>query len=100
VLPLGGAALAWLKALFLVSLIFSAIGLCLEKKWALLLTYGQFPFRLIVPMLSFGFLAHIPFLAKNFGGQILLITIFVLEIVRLIMTIQLQRGGGGSGKRK
>lgn len=93
-LPIGASALELLKGIFLVSLIFSAIGLCLEKRWALLLGYVQFPFRLIIPMLTFGFLPHIPLLSRTFGGSTLLIAAVILEIVRLVVSILLQRGGG------
>ena len=93
-LPIGAAALDLLKAFLLVSLIFSAIGLCWERRWAMLLSYAQFPLRLIFPLLSFGFLTQIPFLSRSFGGRTLLVAAVILEVVRLVVTIMLQRGGG------
>ncbi|MCX8091886.1 MAG: hypothetical protein N3I86_13300, partial [Verrucomicrobiae bacterium] len=45
-----------LRLLFFVSLAASAVGLCLAKKWALIISYVQFPFRFVFMLLSFGFI--------------------------------------------
>ena len=93
-LPIGNAALAWFRAFLLISLAFSAVGLVLEKRWALTLSYVQFPFRLIFVMLTFGFLSQIPWVTRTFGDQTVLIAAIVLEVVRLVICIRLQQGGG------
>ena len=91
-LPIGDAALGWFRSFLLISLAFSAVGLVLEKRWALMLSYVQFPFRLIFVMLTFGFLSRISWITSTFGSQTVLITAIILEVVRLVICIRLQGG--------
>lgn len=90
-LPIGDSALALIEWALLLSFIFSAVGLALERKWALVLTFVQFPFRFIFVTWSFGFLGALPWLG-SMGAQVLLYAYVILEIVRLIVSIQLHRG--------
>ena len=77
---------------FLVSLAGSAYGLAMGRKWALWLTYAQFPARAIHLTLSFGWLT----LAARFLGhgvyRPLLFVAIGLEFARLAATILLHRG--------
>src|SRR5271170_5547552 len=43
--------------LFFTSLVISAIGLIFTKRWALVISFIQFPFRFIFIFLSFGFIS-------------------------------------------
>ena len=78
------------RSLFLVSLAASSLGLAMERRWAMFLSYVQFPFRLLFALLSFGFLTLIPGLSSSAYGQMpVVIAAMVLEGVRLIVTIGL-----------
>ncbi|MEW6251970.1 MAG: hypothetical protein AB1716_15115 [Planctomycetota bacterium] len=80
------------RALFFASLPLSAAGLLLAKRWGLILSYAQFPFRLLFVLLSFGFitiaarLLHAPELYEA-----LVVTAMVLEVARLVCSIWIHR---------
>lgn len=79
-------------SLFLISLLFSAIGLVLKKQWGFVLSYFQFPLRFVYYSFSFKFIASLlPLHIKN--GKQIFIFIFLgsLECVRLGLTIYLQK---------
>lgn len=76
---------------FLVSLAVSAYGLAMSRKWALWLSYAQFPARAIRITLSFGWLT---LAAKFLGHEAYRPLVFVaigLEFVRLAATIAVHR---------
>jgi hypothetical protein len=80
--------LEFARPFFLLSLSISAIGLSLERQWGLILSYLQFPFRVVYLYLSFGFLTLIT--VPLFGASVYkptLVAALVLEGVRLIATI-------------
>jgi hypothetical protein len=86
-------ALEVCRLLFLVSLAFSALGLVLARRWAIVLSYVQFPFRFVIMLLSFGFiglLARIPHFPVSYLA--LMITAMILECIRLAVTIAVHRG--------
>lgn len=89
-LPIGESALDLIEWALLLSFIFSAIGLALERKWAITLSFVQFPFRFIFLTWSFGFLGALPWIGA-LGAQTLLIAYIILEIVRLVVTLQLKK---------
>ena len=90
--PVAGVILDILRAAFFVSLVASAIGLCLAKRWALIVSYVQFPFRFVFMLLSFGFisgLAHL--LAMPSLYQPLIYAAMILELGRLIGSVWIHR---------
>jgi hypothetical protein len=90
--PFLGALLDILRMAFFVSLVASAVGLCLAKKWALIISYVQFPFRFVFMLLSFGFItvmAHL--LAMPSLYRPLIYVAMILECGRLICSVWLHR---------
>jgi len=78
--------------IFFESLVASAIGLSLAKKWALIVSYVQFPFRFVFMLLSFGFItvmAHL--LAMPSLYRPLIYVAMILECGRLICSVWLHR---------
>jgi hypothetical protein len=73
-----------------VMLFFSAIFLLRQNKLGLWLTYVQFPLRLAFLVLSFGFLFALSRVVSN-SYMIILGILIVLEIVRLLFTINIHR---------
>ncbi|MFH1021809.1 MAG: hypothetical protein V1809_00295 [Planctomycetota bacterium] len=83
----------WLNGLniaypvLLVSLAASAFGLATHRRWGFILSYVQFPFRMIYLVLSFGFLLLIPRLfVKPQMYMPVLIVAMVLECARIVFT--------------
>lgn len=77
-----------LDMLLLGSFLFSSYGFIRLRKWAIVLSWIQFPLRFLFLVLSFGFLTTIPFLRFLMGGyQNVLIVAAALELGRLIVTI-------------
>jgi len=90
--PLPGALLDILRLVFIVSLLVSAVGLFGMKRWALILSYIQFPFRFLFMLLSFGFISM---LARVFDMpglyRPLIYTAMILECARLICSVWIHR---------
>ena len=86
----------WINSLmivFYISLIFSSIFLLKYNLKGLILNYIQFPIRISLFVMSFGFLVPLSGLFDNYGTgiQILSIICFTLEITRLIVSIYIHR---------
>jgi len=80
------------EILLIVSLIASGILLILRKKISLIIYYFQFPLRVIFMILTFGFLFDLfRFQYDSVGYKILVVTTFLLEVVRLIITIMIHK---------
>ena len=80
------------EILLIVSLIASGILLILRKKISLIIYYFQFPLRVIFMILTFGFLFDLfGFQYDSVGYKILVVTTFLLEVVRLIITIMIHK---------
>lgn len=80
--------------LMLASLVVSAYGLVRGRQWALVLNYVQFPFRVALAFLSFGWLAQLV-LPQNPSIQLheaVWVSAVALEGVRLGISIMLHRG--------
>lgn len=89
--PLWTVALEICRPVLLASLVFSALGLVLAQKWAIILSCIQFPFRFVYMFLSFGFiglLVHVPYFPASYFT--LMIIAIILECIRLIITIAVQ----------
>jgi hypothetical protein len=88
--PIQGALPDVLRAAFFVSLIASAVGLYLMKKWALTISYVQFPFRFVFMLLSFGFISGAAHLLSIPGlYRPLIYAAMVLECGRLVGSVWL-----------
>lgn len=82
------------QVIFLLSLAFSAFGLATSRKWAFILSYVQFPFRIVFMNTSFGFILIYAIAAVTPGTldlRIPGITSIVLECFRLLVTILIHR---------
>jgi hypothetical protein len=90
--PLWFLILHSVSIVMLCSLAVSAYGLVMTYKWAMWLSYAQFPARAIQLILSFGWLT----LAARFLGhdayQLLVYVAIGLEFTRLALTIIIHRG--------
>ncbi len=89
--PLWVTVLHSIHIILLGSLLASAYGLAMERRWALWLSYVQFPARAIHITLSFGWLT---LLGRCLGYDSycpLLYTAIALELVRLAATILVHR---------
>ena len=75
-----------LRPLLVVSLGFSAYGFVMQKRWAMVMSYFQFPIRFLFVCLSLGFISV---LFKNCANLIYLA--MILEFVRLYLTVRIQR---------
>jgi hypothetical protein len=91
-IPLLGALLEILRVFFFVSLLVSAVGLFSMKKWALIISYFQFPFRFGFMLLSFGFISYLSrlFHASTYH-QPLIYAAMILEFLRLICSVWIHR---------
>jgi hypothetical protein len=91
-IPLLGALLEILRGFFFISLIVSAVGFFRMKKWALIISYVQFPLRFGLMLLSFGF---IHYLSRLFHSpsyyQPLINAAMILECMRLICSVWIHR---------
>ena len=82
-------------SLFFLSLVFSSYYLIKTHKIGLWLTYGQFPFRLIFLVFSFGFIASaLRIFELRHLHRSMLWGLVVLEILRLLITINIHRKVG------
>jgi hypothetical protein len=90
--PFLGALLDILRVVFVVSLLISAVGLFGMKKWALIVSYVQFPFRFVFMLLSFGFISGLAHLLTMLSlYRPLIYTAMILECGRLIVSVWLHR---------
>ena len=90
-IPLFLTILWSIHIVFVLSLAVSAYGLAMGRKWALWLSYAQFPARAIRITLSFGWLT---LAARFLGHEAYRPLVFVaigLEFVRLAATIVIHR---------
>jgi hypothetical protein len=90
--PFLGALLDILRVCFFASLLISAVGLFGMKKWALFVSYVQFPFRFIFMLLSFSFIsmpAHV-FDMPGLYHPLIYAAMF-LECARLVCSVWLHR---------
>ena len=83
-----------LPSLTIISFAFSASGLFLRKKWALILYYFQFPLRIAYIYLSLGFLLTLA--AKIFGLMttmyfVVFGVVILAEMIRLIISIKIHK---------
>ena len=79
----------FVRPFFLLSLAVSAFGLAVGSRWALIVSYVQFPLRFVYLYLSFGFLTLLnPLLGGN-AYQALIVVAMILEGARLVATILL-----------
>ena len=83
---------AWIKILitvFYISLLISAILLLKFNTKGLIINYIQFPIRISIFVMSFGFLVPLSRLFENYeiGIYVLSIICIILEITRLIISI-------------
>lgn len=77
------------RPFFLLSLAVSALGLAMGSRWALIVSYVQFPLRFVYVYVSFGFLTLLnPLLGGN-AYQALIVAAMILEGARLVATILL-----------
>jgi hypothetical protein len=75
-----------------ISLILSAYFLIKQRKLGLWLTYGQFPFRVLFVIMSFGFLLRIVSIDQGQIEYLIFMWILLgLEIGRLICTIYIHK---------
>ena len=75
-----------------IMVLMGAIGLFFIKKFGFILYYIQFPFRLYLWVFSLGFITLLPEAFGFFEGiwfDILLKTCFVVEFIRLYLTIKI-----------
>jgi len=80
------------EILMIVSLIASGVLSIMRKKISLIIYYCQFPLRVTFMILSFGFLFKLfGFQYDSVGYKILTWITFLLEIVRLIITIMIHK---------
>ena len=81
------------SVLLYTSLLFSAYFLLTQRKAGLWLTYGQFPLRFAFVVFSLGFLFTMNRLFDNHSEsyRIIFWILVVLEILRLLCTIQIHR---------
>ncbi len=81
-------ALMYPQPFFVLSLAASALGLVMQKRWGILLSYAQFPFRILYVTLSFGWLTLLttPLLGRE-TYQATLVAAIGLEALRLTATI-------------
>ena len=80
---------------FLLSLAFSAFGLATARRWGFILSYVQFPFRILLMHTTFWFLLVSEFSGATTGSLELRtsdVTPIALECVRLVVTIWIHRG--------
>jgi hypothetical protein len=88
---------SWFRVLYrahfllLVSLVFSAYGFAMERKWACWLSYAQFPARAICITLSFGWITLIAQALPWGSYSWLLWAAIALEVLRLAATIFIHR---------
>jgi hypothetical protein len=91
-MSLPAASLFVLRLIFFVSLAASAVGLCLAQKWALIISYIQFPFRFIFMLLSFGFISGFAHLFAMPGlYRPMIYAAMILECGRLIGSVWIHR---------
>ena len=80
------------EILLIVSLIASGILSIMRKKISLIIYYFQFPLRITFMILTFGFLIKLlGFQYDSVGYKILAVMTFLLEILRLIITIMIHK---------
>ena len=78
-----------LMVLMIVSLLVSGPLFIIDNRIGYAVYYFQFPFRLIFSILTFGFILKIfPTQQGTFAHGMELATVFALEAVRLMLTIQ------------
>lgn len=83
-----------LEVVFLLSLAFSAFGLATSRKWGFILSYLQFPLRILFMHTTFGFLLIYACSAVATGPidlRIPGVISIVLECARLVITILIHR---------
>jgi hypothetical protein len=90
--PFLGALLDILRVGFFVSLLVSVVGLFGMKKWALIVSYVQFPFRFVFMLLSFGSISELAHLLAMPGlYRPLICAAMILECGRLICSVWIHR---------
>jgi len=91
-----GHVFQWLQVILIISVIVSGPLLLMGNKIAYIIYYFQFPLKLLfATVLTFGFLTSIlPAVAGTLYFGMLWATIFALEAIRLMHTIQKHRSAG------
>lgn len=78
-----------LMVLVALSLLVSGPLYVIDNRFGYLIYYFQFPFRLIFSILTFGFILRLfPTQQSTFAHGMELATVYALEAVRLMLTIQ------------
>ncbi len=83
-----------LQSVFFLSLAFSAFGLATSRKWGFILSYVQFPLRILFMHTTFGFLliyACSAVISTPLDLRVPGVISIVLECARLMVTILIQR---------
>ena len=80
------------EILLIVSLIVSGVLSIMRNKISLIVYYFQFPLRVTFMILTFGFLFKLlGYQYDSLGYKILIIITFLLEILRLVITIMIHK---------
>ena len=80
------------EILLIVSLIASGVLSIMRKKTSLIIYYIQFPLRVTFMILTFGFIFKLlGFQYDSVGYRILVVITFLLEIIRLLITIMIHK---------
>ena len=80
------------EILLIVSLIASGVLSIMRKKTSLIIYYIQFPLRVTFMILTFGFIfILLGFQYDSVGYRILVVITFLLEIIRLLITIMIHK---------
>ena len=85
-------ALNVVQAFLLLSLAITGFAFLTVQRWASIVYYFQFPFRVIFMTLTFGFITYANILFQNLAAYYTLLGIaLVLEVVRLAIVIRENR---------
>jgi len=79
-----------IRSITVLSFAFSSYALFLQKKWAFLLYYIQFIFRMGFCYLSIGFLTFLSFRSQKIYFSLMLLA-FLAELLRLFVTIRINK---------
>ncbi len=90
----GITAQPWLNGiclLMMVSLVVSGYALLRDRRWAFIVNYVQFPFRIVLAFLSFAWLAELilPLSPSMLFHELVWISAIALEGIRLGLTIMM-----------
>jgi hypothetical protein len=89
--PIATQVVCGICLLVMASLAASGVGLLRGRRWAMALNYIQFPFRIALAFLSFGFVAELLLLGQPSAqfGEAVWMSIVAIEGLRLGLTMML-----------